>query len=246
MTNVLNGSVDVKFYDASGAFVMFEILDTHTASSQLAVRVSTDGVNWSASQSICATNCFPDWANNIGVSSDDRGHLISGKILLSYGAPYDLGSETWGSWDLYGQFIGLGSDATGSQGEIPIFRFYNPVSGEHFFTSDSSEGISIGYQAENWGWPVFSVFSNAFAGSRPLYRCIAGYWHFVSNYADCEGQTYEALYGYIYDYGNQVAGSMPLHRLYRPANGDHLISLSPTEGSGAGYIYVVMMGYVPP
>lgn len=260
LTNVnTNPSVEVKFYPTYGVFVMFEIVATHTSNAQLAIRVSADGVNWSGQQIVCGTSCFPRWANNVGVSGNDQGHLIPGKILVSYGAPYDLSSlyasndcnwspapYCWGHWDLYGQFIGLGAYATGSQGEKPTFRYANLSTGKHLYSSNPNESRN-GWHPENAGWPVFSVFSSAFSGSRPLYQCRSSAGsYFLSNFSNCEGASYIGLHGYIYDYGSQAPGSNPLYRLYRNANADFIVSLDPNEGTNIGYQFQGMMGYAPP
>jgi hypothetical protein len=253
VTDVINQSVDVKYSPTYGVFVMFEIVNTHEASAQLAIRTSSNGVNWSAPQVVCGIGCFPDWANNVGVSGDDQGQLIPGKILVAYGAPYDLSPSyrndgsapyKWGYWDLYGQFLGLGSYATGSQGEKPTFRYANLSSGKHLYSSNPNEAAN-GWHPENAGWPLFSVFSSPFSGSKPLYQCRSNVGsYFLSNFANCEGASYVGLHGYIYS--SQVSGSSPLYRLYRSANADFIVSLDPNEGTSIGYTLQGMMGYAPP
>ena len=120
-TNVGIPSIDVKYHPDTGQFVMFEILDEHTTSARLAIQNSIDGVTWSDSTIVCDQNCFPKWSNNVGVSGDDQGHLISGsQVLAAYGAPYDLNGGynndckvapsplCWGHWDLYGTLLDIG------------------------------------------------------------------------------------------------------------------------------------------
>ncbi len=129
-TNVSNASIDVKYNPTTQEFVMAEILEGHTYGSRLSIRTSADGLLWSESKIIADTDVFPHFANNVGMSGDEQGHLIEGEtVLISYGAPYDLSTSygndcalfpaphCWGHWNLYGNRIApevLGVASSGS------------------------------------------------------------------------------------------------------------------------------------
>jgi hypothetical protein len=107
-TNVEAQSVDVKFDPQTGQFVMFHLLERHKQNAYIVRRYSVDGMTWTAPEVICNPDCFVDYAHNPGISSDKRGHLISGRGLIVYGAPYDLNpiyGDSWSYWDLYGSVI---------------------------------------------------------------------------------------------------------------------------------------------
>jgi hypothetical protein len=108
-TNVDDRSVDVKYDPVSGKFLMTEVTPPLSPSSELLMRTSTDGISWSAPQTICDQNCFPHNASNVGVSGDDKGHLLPGKTLISFGAPYNLNAsaEAWGKWNLFGELFNI-------------------------------------------------------------------------------------------------------------------------------------------
>jgi hypothetical protein len=107
-------SVDVKYDDAHGHFVMVAMPNQHGPTASVATMHSVDGVTWTAATELFSAASFPDWANNIGISGDIQGHLIPGTILVGFGAPYDAkltfnndckvspAPYCWGFWDLYG------------------------------------------------------------------------------------------------------------------------------------------------
>ena len=117
-TNAETSSIDVKYDDENQNFVMIEILNQHTDHTALSYRRSQDGVKWTSSQIISDEDHFPKWTNNVGMSGDEKGHLIGNKALVAYGAPFDLSPQyinndcnispspyCWGHWDLFGQIV---------------------------------------------------------------------------------------------------------------------------------------------
>ncbi len=129
---------------------------------------------------------------------------------------------------------------------IGVHRSYSPASGEHFYTTDLAEAQCCGFNLE------VSDFYDLYAGPQPgltgFYRCIkASGHHFYTQSANCEGQTVEFIMGYIATSAN-VAGSVPLYRMYRPASDDHFYTPSVAERNNAvlnlGYIDEGTAGYV--
>jgi len=158
-TNIYKASIDVKFYDVLGEFVLFGIENEHQPNASMVVHTSKDGINWSEAHTICDTNCFPDWSNNIGVSSDRYGHIQNGQTLVTYGAPYDLSGtynndcgiagkrNCWGYWDLYGQIITVNMTA---QSNVPGSIQLNCPSAIKAGSTGTCTIIKNNVQVHNW------------------------------------------------------------------------------------------------
>lgn len=131
--------------------------------------------------------------------------------------------------------------SSGGGSEVPVYRFYMPSTGEHFFTLDSSEGTAAGFTSEGIGFNVYS--GDWTSGLELLYRCYYNSKHFISIDPNCEGATAESTYGYIFT--GQAANTTPLYRFYLPATGDHLETTNFSEGAAAGYHLDGILGYVP-
>ena len=97
---------------------------------------------------------------------------------------------------------------------VPMYRLYNPNSGEHFYTAAAGEKdnlVSVGWQYEGLGWTA-PTKSNT-----PVYRLYnpnAGDHHYTMNYAEAinlvnVGWNYEGI-GWYSDTNNTT----PLYRQY--------------------------------
>ncbi len=126
-TNVAHvASIDVKYEAQSGNFVMIEQDIPHQRAVAMRLRTSADGVTWTPPQVVCDSDCHEDWANNIGMSGDERGHIESRqRMVFAYAAPYDLdpgyhndctlaapGAPCWPAWNLYANVVKLGLSGT--------------------------------------------------------------------------------------------------------------------------------------
>jgi hypothetical protein len=129
-----------------------------------------------------------------------------------------------------------------------IHRAYKPATGEHFYTTSSSEIFFGGYQFEFPSY--YGLESGWVAGWVPFYRC---YWsaankHLYTTQANCEGVAWnEGQLGFISN--TQATGTVPLYRLYQPSNYDHLYTTSIDEvwfAWSIGYYYEGISGYVYP
>jgi Repeat of unknown function (DUF5648) len=127
---------------------------------------------------------------------------------------------------------------------VNVNRFFNPTTGEHFFTKSIFEGLSANFSPESIAFRVLA--SNAgVSDAVPIYRCLAAYGkHFISRQSNCEGHTAEGMYGYVYS--TSVSGSLPLYRFYLASTGDHLETTNYNEGVAGGYTLEPTLGYVPP
>ncbi|MEA2840912.1 MAG: hypothetical protein QOF41_2242 [Methylobacteriaceae bacterium] len=124
---------------------------------------------------------------------------------------------------------------------IPIYRFYNRQTGEHFYTVGTAEGLNGGYAYEGIG---FYVLAEPMGGTVPIYRCYNGSMHFMSRADDCEGNgRLEGLYGHLY--ASPDEGGLPLKRFFCPSNGDHLETIAPLAESIADCKLEGDMGYAP-
>ncbi len=115
---------------------------------------------------------------------------------------------------------------------VPIYRLYNPNSGEHFYTSNATEKanlVSVGWRDENLGWTAPS------SSNTPVYRMYndnAGDHHYTVNYNEVisllnAGWSYEGI-GW---YSNTDATSA-LYRVYNPnakGAGSHHYTTSAAE-----------------
>jgi hypothetical protein len=107
-------SFDVKFDPATNSLVMYDIVGDHTELSHLVCRYSTDGVNWSPPEVICDPFAFPNYAHNVGVSSDEYGIILPDEVIVAYGVPHTDDADatfqttdiSWASWDLCAHLIG--------------------------------------------------------------------------------------------------------------------------------------------
>ena len=113
----------------------------------------------------------------------------------------------------------------------PIYRLYNPNSGEHFYTLNSAEKdnlINVGWRYEGIGW-------NAPKSGNPVYRIYnrnAGDHHYTLSEKERdnlikEGWEYEGIAWY-----SSVEKSVPLYRVYNPnckGAGSHHYTVSKNE-----------------
>ena len=165
------------------------------------------------------------------------------------------------------------------QGSIPLYRAWNPNSGEHlvttnavevwangfrwestlgyvmaqydvyrfvghgshFFTTSASEALNSGFAVEGVS---FRTFANFFPGSLPVYGCLAGTSHFLSNRVTCEGSRNVGFVGYVFAEWT-AAGQTPLYRSYNGSTGDFLQTTSWAEANSGGFTYQGPIGFVP-
>ncbi|MCL5281948.1 MAG: metallophosphoesterase [Planctomycetes bacterium] len=127
---------------------------------------------------------------------------------------------------------------------LPVYRFWSPIAGKHFYTLDEVEKAKLLSQYTRV-WTYEGVAFRAFAspagdGLAPVYR----FWspssgaHFYTleeaekdkllrSYAGI--WTYEGIAFYAYAPGTQPAGTMPVHRFWSGALGTHFYTTSDTE-----------------
>lgn len=123
-----------------------------------------------------------------------------------------------------------------------LYRFYK--SGDHLLTKSYIEGELKNYSYEGIAFRYHaSMLDNQM---HLLYRCRtlnARYGHFVSSSANCEGQAYEAEYGYVSDLPR--TDYTAIHRFFDVTSANHLTTTNYQEGVDAGYTYEGILGYAP-
>lgn len=127
---------------------------------------------------------------------------------------------------------------------IPVFRFWSPVLGSHFYTINESErdGLIADYP-EVWTYEGTAYQALAGAGStnaRPVHR----FWsealstHFftideietqwlIDNYPDVWADEGVAFYAFAA--GEQPTGTLPVHRFWSPVLGNHFFTINEDE-----------------
>jgi hypothetical protein len=131
-------------------------------------------------------------------------------------------------------------EALAQDGEVPMYRLYNPNSGEHFYTESSSELsflVREGWRYEGVGWnapvssgtPVFRMY-NPYAGDHHYTTSPSERDHLMSS-----GWNYEGI-GWYSDDEKRIA----LYRQYNPNArvGTHNYTASRQEGD-----YLVSAGW---
>jgi hypothetical protein len=120
-----------------------------------------------------------------------------------------------------------------------VYRMYDPTAGDHLLTATRGEGAPT-YQDQG---PQFVIQRTTLAGTAAIYRCHASDGHhFLSTSSTCEGNTAEALLGYVYT--SQVAGSLPLYRCVNTAVLDWVTTVNLKDCSG--YVFQGGQGYAMP
>lgn len=114
------------------------------------------------------------------------------------------------------EFESMEENETTSQGMYPLYRLYNPNSGEHFYTGDDTEKNSLvlaGWKYEGIGWygpesthtPVYR-----------LYNKTAGDHHYTT---DSKEKNTLVRLGWKYEgvkWGSDDQQRVPLYRVYNP------------------------------
>ncbi len=127
-----------------------------------------------------------------------------------------------------------------SGAKIPMYRLYNPNSGEHFYTKNASEKstlVQVGWREEGIGWTAPE------GSDKPVYRLYnpnAGDHHYTSDGEERDmlkkaGWLYEGI-GWYSDYNETT----PLYRQYNPnaVSGSHNYTTSKAEND-----YLASLGW---
>lgn len=124
------------------------------------------------------------------------------------------------------------------------------ISGNHFFTADTTEMSGLGYTRESSRFIYLATQPTSTTGAAlaPLYECWSQSAHFVTRSAVCDlnpNAINDRTLGYVAT--TQAQGTVPLYRLYRASNTDDVATTCTTERSALlsqGYTDRGILGYV--
>ena len=118
------------------------------------------------------------------------------------------------------------------QQTIPVYRMFNPVNGEHLYTTDAYE-VSVIYTNQGWGKEGIGWYSSN--SGVPVYRLFhpkQGNHLYTSDRNEINIIT--ETQGWLFDFNKQpvmyAAGTIPIYRLYNPQlQGQHHLTTDLNE-----------------
>lgn len=130
---------------------------------------------------------------------------------------------------------------------LPVYRWYQSTSYDHFFCLDPKGEIApqVGYASEGIG---FYTLQNQELGAVPLYRL----WnsnggHFYTsnqaehNYVVTQGWNDEGIIGYVFT--GPVPGTVAIERYYNPQFNKHFYTVNPKNEILGGWNDEGVVGY---
>lgn len=221
-------------------------------------KFSTGSIDGFAS---CTTSCSPSTAQaashlqmhwTAGVT--EGGSSGSGLFVTSNGSRYLVGQLTGGisacsnpsGYDVYGRFDiayqkALSqwlSPASASQ-RSPVYRFYNTVTGTHFYTSSAAERdyVSAKYLQFSYEGIAFYSYGSSVSGTSPVFRFYnirTGTHFYTSNPLERDNVlsaypwfSYEGVSWYASPTSSTEA--TPLYRFYNYVTGTHFYTVNLKE-----------------
>lgn len=120
-----------------------------------------------------------------------------------------------------------GKETGGKAG--PVYRIYNPNSGEHFYSQSAGERDNLkrtGWKFEGVAWTAPATGANVYR----MYNPNDGRHHYTESLGEAQqlwdlGWTFEGV-------AFKSGGQAPIYRAYNPANADHLLTASKREYDG--------------
>lgn len=181
------------------------------------------------------------WTGRIGQASiDENGNAVGGQSGDQTG--YETNTRGYYSypWNCYLRFPDdppapqkrdterpTGNEAGGKVG--PVYRLYNPYSGEHHWTQDKGEydGLcKVGWSGEGVAWTAPSNGDRVYRLYNP-FAVDVGTHHYTKSLHEAQslwdmGWEFEGV-------AWRSSGREPIFRLYNPNNGDHHYTSSKYE-----------------
>ncbi len=139
-------------------------------------------------------------------------------------------------------FYAYDPGAAQPSGTLPVYRFYNSTTGDHFYTASESEKDSLvnnsssGYSLE--GTVFFADASQADPAEVAVYRfydSIKGKHFYTASTDERNALQNNPQWGYAYEgvafyaYPSQITGTLPVYRFYNSTTGDHFYTASESE-----------------
>ena len=116
--------------------------------------------------------------------------------------------------------------------EIPVYRMFNPVNGEHLYTTDAYE-VSVIYRTQGWGKEGIGWYTTN--SGTPVYRLFnpqLGNHLYTSDRNEMNIITEN--YGWVFDFNKKPVmysnGEVPIYRLFNPGlEGQHHLTTDYNE-----------------
>jgi hypothetical protein len=166
--------------------------------------------------------------NPIPLTTDQRGLArISNNIV-------DMGSVEYGAYD---SLLNSGLDNTPGL----VYRFYNPASQGHFFTTNESERNTVlgnpdwGYVFESYGFLAEETPGDNLTPVYRFYNPVSQGHFFTTSEVERQNVLANPSWGYqeegigFYAYGSQANGTLPVYRFYNPTSQGHFFTISEEE-----------------
>ena len=157
--------------------------------------------------------------------ADNKAQVTYGPYSYTAPNPPDNGGNNGGSGD---NGNNNGGTAVPSATIVDVERFYNPRSGEHFYTAGATEQSVL--RASGWRDEGVAFRMSSDKGT-PVYRLYnpGGKHLFTTSERERDvlikaKWNYEGIAFYVPD-----GAKTDVHRLYNPGNGDHLLTTSANE-----------------
>jgi hypothetical protein len=193
--------------------------------------------------------------NSLGFADEGIGFTAQGSAITGYTPVYRLASPTGHAYtDSSAEkdtFIVKGDayegvsfyTAVNSSSTIPIYRL-RTSGGQHFYTASAAESdaavSSLGYVYEGVAFNEKDVSTDQ---TTPVYRMLSWPMHFFtpspSERAGLLNHGFKGESIAFYGVSSSTPGTSPVYRLYRPTDGDHLLTTSSFERDQA----IIKAGY---
>ncbi len=120
--------------------------------------------------------------------------------------------------------IAFYSFTTSFAGSTNIYRFYNIINGDHFYTASETEATNLNKLSEKNSEPIYRFYNvlngdHFYTASETEKAKIIATPSFAYKY---EGVGF-------YAYKNQIEGTSPIYRFYNKTSGDHFYTANETE-----------------
>ncbi|HEX8974751.1 MAG TPA: SpoIID/LytB domain-containing protein [Patescibacteria group bacterium] len=134
-------------------------------------------------------------------------------------------------WGFAPEGIAFYANASKTGSEVPVYRFNNPTTNDHFYTASESEKNSIAQI------PVYRFYSPT--NGHHFYTALESEKNIISNTAQ-SGYVPEGIA--FYAYNSQISGTSPVYRFYNSSSSDHFYTISEDEknsliNSQSGYSF---------
>jgi peptidoglycan hydrolase-like amidase len=133
---------------------------------------------------------------------------------------------------------------------IPVYRFFNPIIGDHFFTiseTEKNELINSPSSGYNFEGIAFYTYDSSFSERKPVYRFFnhtIGDHFYTASEGEKDALINNPLWGYsfegtaFYVAKSQEEGSSATYRFFNGQTGDHFYTISETEKNSLSQVPV--------